>query len=335
MSLSYRNFVLCVFCLALTACGTDTSSGEQSTSSGNSSTSGTTVDDVTITSSGGSSSPGNASSQSQPKFSLRITDAPADDVTKVVLSFVAVEMLTENGSESVKFAYKSNQVVDLMELQGTKTASLLDRVPLAANEYKEIRLLVDDASMANFVELGSGGVQELKIPGGSSSGLKLKGDVSVSSKRNSAVTIDFDLRQSLVTAGKSGKIILKPVVRFVDDSDMGHISGAVDQTQLVTASCSDSNVDTFNSVYVYTGHNVTPGDINQTSKKANSPVATTNISYDAESDRYLYEAAFLPAGDYTVAVTCNSNADDLETDNDLKFFDIKNAVVLVNNTTFL
>ena len=340
MSIYIRNIAICIISLTLVACGTDTSSGEQSSSSSESTTSGTTTDDVVITSNGGSStgggnSSGGAEGQSQPKFSLRITDAPVDDVVKVVLTFTAVDMRTENDSDSVKFTYKNTQEIDLMSLQGTKTASLLDKVPLVSNEYKEIRLLVDDASMANFVEFENGGVQELKIPGGSSSGLKIKGDVSVSSNRDSAFTIDFDLRQSLVTAGNSGKVLLKPVVRLIDDSDMGHISGSVDSSLLVDAGCSDSNVDTFNSVYVYSGHDVIPGDINQSSEKSNAPISTSIIKYDSDSDKYLYEAAFLPAGDYTLALTCNADAENLEADDDLKFFSIKNVVVLVNNTTFL
>lgn len=331
MSSCFKNLIFCTLCVWLVACGTDTSSGEQSSTSSSSATSGlgTSSNDVTMTNSSG------VSTQARPGFSLRITDAPVDDLVKVVLTFIAVELLTDNGTESVKFAYKNPQTIDLLQLRGVKTASLLDKVSLPAGEYKEIRLMVDDAAMANFVELSSGGVQELKIPGGSSTGLKLKADVSVSSSRDSAFTIDFDLRQSLVMAGASGKYLLKPVTRIINDSNMGHLSGTVDQSLLLATSCSDSNVDTFNGVYIYSGHDIIPGDINQSSTRSNVPIATSNVSYDAQSDSYFYEAAFLPAGNYTIALTCNTDVDDLEVDDDLKFFNVKNVVVLVNNTIFL
>ena len=51
---------------------------------------------------------------------------------------------------------------------------------------------------------------------------------------------------------------------------------------------------------------------------------------------YLYEAGFLPDGDYTVAFTCNANLEDPETDGDnLRFFGSRNATVKVNNIVFL
>ena len=51
---------------------------------------------------------------------------------------------------------------------------------------------------------------------------------------------------------------------------------------------------------------------------------------------YLYEAAFLPNGDYTVAFTCNANLDDPEMEGEkLRFFGTRNATVKVNNIVFL
>ena len=329
-----RSITLITFlCLWLFACGTDTSSGEQVSagSASGSSSPGTSASDVTVTTSSGGPSP----TQSQTKFSLRITDAPVDNVTKVVLTFTAVELLADNGSDSIKFSYKNPQVIDLLQLQGTTTANLLSSVPVSSGSYQELRLFVDDASMASFVELTGGGVESLKVPSGSSSGLKIKGDVNIITGEDTSYTLDFDLRQSVTKAGNSGKYILKPVIRLIEDAKVGHIRGLVDSPLLLAASCSDANVDTFNSLYVFEGHNIVPTDINQSSTKLNQPIATSVISYDADSGGYLFEAAFLPEGDYTIALTCNSDADDLEADDDLKFFNIKNVVVLINNTTFL
>jgi hypothetical protein len=127
---------------------------------------------------------------------------------------------------------------------------------------------------------------------------------------------------------------MNPVVRLVKGDNFGHSRGIVDPALLTAPSCSDALVDTFNSVYVYNGHNVTPDDINQKSNKNVDPLTTTRIGYDAVTSSYMYEAAFLPAGDYTLAFTCNSDLDDLDRNDNLKFFNIQNVTIKLNNTKF-
>ncbi len=123
-------------------------------------------------------------------------------------------------------------------------------------------------------------------------------------------------------------------MRLIPVNGVGNISGTVDSLLLTDPSCSDPLVDTFNSVYLFDGFDVTPDDINQLNPNV-EPVATADINYDATSGSYMYNLAFLPAGDYTIAATCNANMDLLESDNNLHFFDIKNVTVLANNTIFL
>jgi len=176
-------------------------------------------------------------------------------------------------------------------------------------------------------------VFDLKIPSGGSSGLKIKGDFTVSSTRPTSLVVDVDLRQSIVVAGSN--FLMKPVLRLIKGDNFGHIRGLVNPTSLTAASCSDAQADTFNAIYVYAGHNVIPDDINQLSSANIGPVTTSKILWDTSMSKYMYEAAFLPAGDYTIAFTCNSDLDDLEADDNLKFFGIRNVTVQVNNTTFL
>ena len=327
-----KKLVFYCLCLGFIACGTDTGSSQSSSSLGggsSASSSGTSSNDLVIT------LPEGSLSQSLPLFSLRVTDAPIDDAVKVVLTFTAIELMAGDEASSVRFTYRSPRRIDLLQLYGANTESLLDKVPLPAGEYTEIRLLVSDEPLANFIEFRAGGIQELDIPSGSSSGIKLKSSVSMLPERDSSYTIDFDLRKSIVMAGASGRYLLKPVLRLVDDFNMGHVRGTVDQSLLLAESCSDSDVDSFNSVYVYQGHDVIPGDINLTSTRTNVPITTSSIRYDAQLDSYLYEAAFLPEGKYTVALTCNADKENLQADDDLKFFNIEEIVVLVNNIIFL
>ncbi len=290
----------------LSACGTDSSSSGDGGSSG----------------SGGEGS----------SLSLRLTDAAFDDAARVDITFVEVKLRKTSGGW-VSIPVNPAQKIELASLQGTKTADLLRDVKVDAGDYDELRLIVDTASMANSIELTTGGVNNLMIPSGGSSGLKIKGDFTVSDTRPTALVVDVDLRQSIITAGPN--FIMRPVLRLVKGDNFGHIRGLVNSTLLTAGTCSDAQADSFNAVYVYNGHNAVTDDINQVSSTNNDPVTTSKIMWDASISEYIYEAAFLPAGDYTIAFTCNSDQDDLNADDNLQFFDIRNVTVQVNNTTFL
>ncbi len=310
---------------ALTACGTDSGSGSQTAGTGDAgSTEGVSV-----------SLPGGGT-VARSGFSLRLTDAPVDGLQAVVMKFTMVKLRSTDGSwTTYEFDDSSKPSIDLLGLQGTKTADLLVNMDVKSDDYDEIRLIVSDEPMANYVNT-PGGPRELKIPSGSSSGLKVKGNFSITDTRPASLVIDFDLRQSVTMAGNSGKYIFKPVLRLVDNSNIGHIRGTVDPALLAsTPDCSDDDVDTFNAVYVYAGHGAVTDDIDEDSN-VNQPVTTSNISYDNASMSYVYEAAFLPEGDYTIAFTCNADDDELDDDDDdLKFFGKRDVTVVVNNIVFL
>lgn len=290
----------------LAACGTDSSSGDSGSNSG-----------------GGSG------------FSLRLTDAAFDDAARVDITFTEVRLRKKSGGwvDIPKAQFATQNRIELASLQGTKTAGLLLNVDVAPGDYDELRLIVDTASMANSIELTAGGVHNLIIPSGGSSGLKIKGDFTVSDTLPTLMVVDVDLRQSIITAGPN--YIMRPVLRLINGNNFGHVRGEVDPALLTAVTCSDALVDTFNSVYVYNGNVSSPDDINQQSNSNVDPVTTSKIVYDAASSKYMYEAAFLPAGDYTLAFTCNSDLEDLDADDNLQFFGIQNVTVQVNNTTFL
>lgn len=306
-------------CALLTACG---GGGSSDGDSGSDFISGNDIIP-------GSTGPG----ATQSALSLRLTDAPVDDVVAVVMEFTAVALRKKSG-DWINFPFSSLKSIDVLQLQGTLTADLLVDVPVDIGLYDEIRLLVSEAPMANYLDLGSAGLVDLKIPGGSSSGLKIKGEFMVFKSRPTSLVLDFDLRQSIKRKGKSGIYSINPVIRLANSENSGHLRGTVNPAQLssITA-CSDDNIDTFNALYVYAGHDVIPDDINQSSTTDANPITTTTIKYDPKSITYKYEVAFLPAGDYTIAVTCNSNLDDLDAGNDdLRFFNIRNVSVTSNGT---
>ncbi len=306
----------------VSACGTDTGSGDH-----DSGASGPQTRGVTITTSTGVVS-------EDSRFSLRVTDAPIDNLSRVVVRFTAVEMKLVDGGW-FRYTFDSPQDIDLLALQGMTTADLLVQMPIEPGDYKRVRFLVDETPMANWVEHKSGGTHNLEVPKGSSKGLKVDQLFSIPQDQLVNFTVDFDLRKAVKYKKGPGTYRLKSKMRLVVDDDVGVIRGTVGASWLLGAGCSDADVDTHNAVYVFTGHGVVPDDIDESSSTDVEPITTTPISYDTATGLYIYEAAFLPQGDYTVAFTCNSDLDDTDADDPLPFFYTQNVSVLVTDTTFL
>ncbi len=319
------NLVLTVaLCFYLAACGTDSSSGNhnESIGFGGKPTPGVTVssDDNSISNRAG--------------FSLRLTDAPVDDLARVVVQFTAVEMKREEGGWFL-YTLPAPQPIDLLALHGLTTADLLLHMAIEPDVYKQIRFIVDDTPMANFVELKTGGVFNLEIPNGSTTGIKIKQMFTIPDDRLVNLTVDFDLRKSVKFKKTTGIYRLKAKTRLLVDDHVGVLRGTINPAQLVDPTCSDLDPDTHNAVYVYSGHDAVTDDIDETSTSNNEPVTTTTLSYDGATGLYIYEAAFLPQDDYTLAFTCNADTEDLEADDNLPFFHTLNASVMVTDTTFL
>ncbi len=291
----------------------------------------------------GSSSSGSGSgSDDLASVSLRLTDAPAALAEKVVVTFTEVHLQRDDGTWS-RFELESPKPIDLVKLQGTNTEELLPEVEVPAGPYTEIRLITSPDPMDNQIEATIGALSPLFIPSGSSSGLKIKGDFDLIGNTDNTMIADFDLLQS-VKLLPNGTYLLKPVVRLVKLGEVGSISDTVslaDLTDQAGNSCSDANPATDNAVYVFAGHDADVDDIDLDPGKGPNeatPVTTARIEYNATTMEGEYTAAYLPAGDYTIAITCNASAEDLDDDGDevaLDFFGIQNVTVLVSNTLFL
>ena len=127
----------------------------------------------------------------------------------------------------------------------------------------------------------------------------------------------LDLQKSLIKDADGYK--LKPVIRMVDNTEVGHISGSVDASLLSSNGCSSA------SVYLYSGFDATPVDINtETAPELVAPVDFT----DANS----FSMGFVLAGDYTLTLVCNLQ-DDPEAEDELDFIKSENAAVTTGYTT--
>jgi len=261
---------------------------------------------------GGSGSSASGTGQ----LTLGVTDAPVDHAVSVNVVFTGVTLKPADGSP-VDFTFDSPRSIDLLNLTGDSSELLLDGVTVPAGRYDWVRLDVDagtpnhpDSGSSTIVIDSTQGPENLLIPSGSRSGLKLVRGFTVPADGSASFTIDFDLRKSVVLANgpANGKYMLKPTLRLVENNDAGHLAFTATASYLAATCISGTSSYT---VYVFSGADATLDDIDGI---APEPVTTVAL-HDPDADgNYTGTAGFLPAGTYTAAFTCDGASDDPQQD---------------------
>lgn len=274
-------------------------------------------------------------------LTLRITDAPVVNAQHVYIQFRGLEIQSASGIRTTLYYCQDTadatltivsatpcstlaapKQIDLLALNGGQSDVLLNGFALPAGDYSWIRLMVDTAGTHDsYIVVTGGAGYELAIPSGSETGLKLNRGIVVPAGGSADFTIDFDLRKSVHVTG-NGQYMLRPTLRLADNSLVGAIAGSINPL-LVPAGCTPA-------VYVFTGAGVTPDDIDGI---AADPVTTAMVKLDSISGEYRYKAAFLEAGDYTVAYTCMAASDDPSSDDALAFAGIASLAVSADTIT--
>ena len=268
----------------------------------------------------------NSSSSETSSLTLAIKDAPVDGATEVVVEFTGVE-LQPTGGPSVSFDFDSTRQIDLLALQGTDSANLLDGVEVEAGPYQWIRLKVNAQAntMDSFISFEDGSTFSLTVPSGSETGLKLVKGIVVTQGSHSSFLIDFDLRKSVVNpVGQANDYFLKPALRLVDNNEAGHIQGTIANVTAELDICTDGVV-----VYVYEGLDIVADD----EGSITSPLTSANVEFDSNANNYGYTVGFLTPMDYTLAITCQAANDSPEVDEDIEFIASINATVIADQTT--
>lgn len=168
------------------------------------------------------------------KVNIYLTDAPfpVNLVSKTVVSIDKVEIRKqESDTSGVEFITLTDKPmeVDLLTLSNGVT-ELLASVELEAGSYDLIRMHVGEST----VYLNDDTQFDLKVPSGSSSGLKIKikPAIEISNGQTADVLLDFDVSKSFVAKGnwKKGNLLgfnFKPVIRCVLLDMAGRIEGTV------------------------------------------------------------------------------------------------------------
>ncbi len=261
------------------------------------------------------------------RITLGVTDAPVDGATAVVVKFTAIELKPESG-EAITIDLSPAPSVDLLALAGGGSRELLREHSVPAGRYTWIRLLIDaqQNTPTSYIDFANGQRFPLFVPSGSESGLKLIRGFTVAVGSTSNFTIDFDLRKSVIAPpGQAPNYLLKPVLRLVDNLRVGTLEGTV-AAALVPTGCAPQ-------VYLFSGANVVPDDLDLAVAPDVDPFVSVPVLLDTTSGEYRFRMAFLEAGDYTAAFTCDGATDTPEGEEILVFTGTRNVTVAANQST--
>ena len=254
---------------------------------------------------GGSS--GTEELQTTGYLSLGVSDGPIHNADAVCISFDDVELHSSGNSTIISVDEK----VDLLNFQGTDVAPLVQTAEVEAGNYQWLRLGIDadqiGAGGADCLGDGSyivinGESYNLRIPSGAETGLKLVGGITIPVGGAVDFTAEFDLARSITAPpGASPDIMMRPVIRLVNNVEVGTLTGMVHDDLATEIACNPS-------VYVF-NDGVTPNAIEDEVEDVDDPIATAMVSQQENGDGSMtwnYTIGFLQApAEYEAAFTCD------------------------------
>ena len=191
------------------------------------------------------------------RVNFYLVDAPGD-FDEVWVEVLSVRVKAEDDSMDddgmdddddefgwVEIPYdESSRYVNLMDLTG-ENSLFLGSEDFPEGEIDQLRLVLGDD---NYV-VKDGERSDLKTPSAQQSGLKIKVDEDIEGGMSYDLVIDFDVAKSIVVAGNSGNINLKPVLRaYLEEAAsgvMGQVFPAEAQAVAVNAQKGDDVYNTF------------------------------------------------------------------------------------------
>ena len=264
-------------------------------------------------------------------LNLSITDATVDTVKEVHIEFDGITLKPANGAP-IEIIFDTAKTFDLMKLQDGLTAELLPDTTVPAGNYNWIRLHVNaefDNVYDSYAKHLDDSEVEVAVPSGSESGLQLSSGLTVLAGQTMDLVVDWDLRKALTDPAGQPGLFVRPSLRVIDMAEYGTLEGSVDLALIEDAACTSDPVSgTGNAVYVYTGDVGDPADIQQLES---DPLVTTAVNFDGIE--YRYGIAFMPAGTYTVAFTCQASDDVADAADDIVFSRVITGVAIENGGT--
>lgn len=259
----------------------------------------------------------------QGEISVDLTAEPSGDVgiVRVIVGLKGAEFRKEDGTtETLEF--RDAESIDLVELQNGDLITLFTDEELPEGVYKGIRLLFDTDPDLHFVVDDNGDRFVLNPVQGNYAAMDFTVEEDETSRE--ALTLTLDIRQSLSYDDGSEEFTLQPVLRSVPTDEASVIAGAA------AVNCpSGTSLLEGGAVYLFQGEDVVPDDRDGIGTE---PYSTVSLDANLLTGEFSYTLLDLPAGDYTLAVTCRGDEED-PTVNDSLEFAAMTSVQLVEEET--
>ena len=236
------------------------------------------------------------------------SDAPADTEVSAVRVEVSGLEFKRSDETTEKLEFTQAEAADLMQLvQVQNSVRLFTAEQVPEGSYVGVRLLLatdQEASVSRF----DGTEYDLNIAEGEFTPIDFTVEEDKSSSESLSLTLD--LRKSLSFDDDANQYTLTPALRSAVTDEAAQVTGSVNVTCPVGTSLAQGG-----AVYLYEGEDVEPDDIGSDVE----PYATSRVSDDSFSGQLGYSLRFLPAGDYTIALTCGGDEDEIGVDDDIDF----------------
>lgn len=259
-------------------------------------------------------------------LTIAITDSPIDEASAVFLQINGLSLYDANGAQS-EITFEEPKLIDVLALQGGLSETILSDYPVKAGDYAYVTFDLDLNASYVVTADGNRGLTLSNQRGAISTLIDFfVNDASASAPitrfsigegANTHITFDFDLRKSIFQEQGSSLLSFSPAIRSVLTAQAGSISGTIDANQF-NSSC----VAADSAVYAFSGHNATLKDIRG---NTDDPISTANIVQTQSA--YAYTLAFLPEGDYTITLACNTTNDAVDTTDPINFSSRANVSV--------
>ncbi|PNQ74897.1 carbohydrate-binding protein [Hanstruepera neustonica] len=183
-----------------------------------------------------------SSNQGTSTISVKMMDRPGD-YEHVFVEVVDVMVKVNDASEDDNWTSLeaiNTGVYDLLELTGGINVLLVDDFVVPSGTLNQIRLVLGDD---NSVVI-DGETFPLNTPSAQQSGLKIQVNETLAPNIAYTFLLDFDVDESIVEAGNSGNINLRPVIRASVEANTGAISGSITPIEVQTEITATNGMDT-------------------------------------------------------------------------------------------
>ena len=268
---------------------------------------------------------GGGNAQGSGSLMVGMTDAPVDNADAVVIHFTEATLHGEGGNTVIEIidpvSAQRGRDIDLLQFQAGMWTGLFEQ-EVVAGQYSWIRLQLDLSK--SYIQI-AGQRYDLRCTSCEHASFRLNQSFNVEKDARLTLMLDFDLRKSITDPTSGADYILRPTVRVVDTAVAGGVEGNIDATII-------SSLGGFTgcSVYAFSGYDAELDDIyisqdGTTIESQNNPVSSTQVQYI--NDVYSYRLAYMPEGNYSIALTCDADMDSAATDDVLTFSDQLNISV--------